>query len=418
MITLRATLVVGVVFLCAASGAAPAARSAPANSLTYQPTNQPSEILPPVDEELCPGEILPFQVGINPPPAPVMGDIVFAFDTTGSMGGVIHAAQTNALIIMQDLNNLISDLQFGVIDMEDYPVDPYGIPGVNEAYRLRQRLTYNQDAIWVAINALAANQGGDLPETYTRVIHEAYSDSRIGWRENSRHLLLVFGDSVAHDDDLNEDIPYPQPHMSGYRWITGIRPELLDPGRDGIPGTDDDLDFQTEVRALGDNSITLLSIVTSSTFPDPTQGELVTYWNTWAGWTGGKSVALWNAHDLPELIREIVEDTVVGIIRRVALETEPELYGSWVYSDPVEIRDLPIPTDGEVSFLGRVTAPSSADTGRYHFRILVVGDGIVYGEVPVTIRVPPECFPQRENPWWYYLPLITKRHIGAGSDGR
>jgi hypothetical protein len=412
MIISRVILAVGILLFCVAGGA-PTARSAPSAQTAATAFGQ---ALPPIDEELCPGEILPFQVSIHPPQAPVMGDIVFAFDTTGSMGGVIRAAQTNALVIMQDLNNLISDLQFGVIDMEDYPVDPYGVPGVNEAYRLRQPLTHNEDAIWIAIDELSANQGGDLPEAYTRVIYEAYADSWIGWRENARHLLLMFGDSVAHDDDLNEDIPYPQPHMPGYRWVPpGNLPELLDPGRDGIPGTADDLNFQTEVRSLADNSITLLSIVTSSTFPDPTQSELVTYWNEWAGWTGGKAVALWNAGDLPQLIREIVEDTVVGIIRRVSLDTEPELFGAWVYSDPVEIIDLPIPSDGEVSFLGRVKAPPGAEAGRYHFRILVVGDGIVYGELPITIHVPGACFPEPDKPWWYYLPLVTKEHRGPGS---
>lgn len=371
----------------------------------------PHQILPPIDEDLCPGEIFPFRLTIYLPRTPAKGDIIFAFDSTGSMGGVIYAAQMNAMNIMDDLNHLISDVRFGVVDIEDYPLDPYGVPGVNEPYRLRQPLTDDRNTVRLAIEALSANQGGDLPEAYTRAIYESHADARIGWRDDARRLLLMFGDSVPHDDDLNESLPYPQPYKPGRRWETGFPPSFLDPGRDGDPGTPDDLDFQTELTALVNQDIALLSVVTSSTFPQPSHGELVIYWNAWATPTGGKAVPLWNAGDLPELIRDLVEDTIVGVIKRLALRTEPDLYASWVYSDPAEITDIPIPSDGEYSFLGKVEAPANAEAGTYQFRILAVGDGIVYGEKPVTITVPEECFLPIDPPTWYYLPLIAKERV-------
>lgn len=371
-------------------------------------SGQSSQSQPPIDENLCPGEILPFEMTVTLPRAPAKGDIVFAFDTTGSMGGVIFSAQTNAMRIMEDLNRLIPNVQFGVIDMEDYPLAPYGDPGMTEAYRLRQRLTDNRDAVRNAINALAANMGNDLPEAYARVVHEAHADSNIGWRENARHLLLTFGDSVAHDDDLNKGVPYPQPYNPGQRWQTGLPPSFLDPGRDGVPGTPDDLDFQSELTRLAEQNITLLSVVTSSTFPRPTHSELVTYWNTWAARTGGKAVPLWNAGDLPELIRRLVEETIVGVIKRLTLQAVPEFFAPWVVFDPAEINDIPVPTDTTFSFLGRVETPADARAGTYQFRILVIGDGIIYGERPVTITVPGACFPDPDYPTWYYLPLIMR----------
>ncbi|MFQ5858587.1 MAG: hypothetical protein ACE5LU_23555 [Anaerolineae bacterium] len=371
----------------------------------------PYQLMAPIYEDLCPGEIFHFQFTIYLPRTPAKGDIILAFDTTNSMQGVIHAAQENAIRIMDDLNGLISDVHFGVIDIEDYPLDPYGESG-NEAYRLRQPLTSNRDAVRAAIEALWANGGGDLPEAYTRAIHEAHADPRIGWRDNARRLLLIFGDSAPHDDALNEGIPSP-PYRPpwDWDWETGLPPSFLDPGRDGVPGTSDDLDFQTELAALTEHNITLLSVVTSSTFPQPDHSELVTYWNAWAARTGGKAVPLWNASELPELIRDIVEDTIVGVIKRLALHAEPEYYRSWVYSDPAEITDIPVPSDGPYSFLGRVEVPPDIPAGTYRFRIIALGDGINYGEKPVEITVPKECFPPNPDyPNWYYLPLISKEH--------
>ncbi len=377
---------------------------------------EPNQLLPPIDENMCPGEIYPFELTIYLPRTPAKGDIVFAFDTTGSMAPVIYSAQENAIRIMGDLNNLISDVRFGVVDIEDYPLDPYGSED-NQAYRLRQSLTADRGAVRLAIDALEANTGGDQPEAYTRAVYEAHADSRIGWRENARHLLLIFGDSFPHDNDLNEGIAYPPHRNKGPRWETGHPPSLLDPGRDGVPGTLDDLDFQIELDTLADRDITLLSVVTPSWYPLPTQSDLVTYWNAWTAPTGGKAVPLWNAGDLPELIRKIVEDTIVGVIKRLTLETEPEFFRSWVVFDPAEINDIEIPMSGALSFLGRVEAPPDALAGTYEFRIIAVGDGIMYGEKQVRITVPERCFPDRDYPNWFYLPLIMKAHAENESVG-
>ncbi|MFQ5595222.1 MAG: vWA domain-containing protein [Anaerolineae bacterium] len=377
----------------------------------------PNQLLPPIDENMCPGEIYPFELTIYLPRTPAKGDIVFAFDTTGSMAPVIYSAQENAIRIMDDLNRLISDVQFGVMDIEDYPLEPYGAND-NQAYRLHQSLTTDRNAVRFAIDTLEANSGSDQPEAYTRAVYEAHADSRLGWRENARHLLLIFGDSFPHDNDLNEGMAHPPHRNKGPRWETGHPPSLLDLGRDGVPGTSDDLDFQTELATLVERDITLLSVVTPAFgYPAPTQMELVTYWNFWAAPSGGKSVPLWNAGDLPELIRNIVEDTIVGVIKRLTLETEPEFFTSWVVFDPAEINDIEIPMSGALSFLGRVEAPPDALAGTYDFRIIAVGDGIVYGEKQVRITVPEQCFPDRDYPNWFYLPLIMKAHAENESGG-
>lgn len=388
----------------------------PASPLLGPAANAPFQLLPPIEGELCPGERLPFDFTVTLPPAPAKGDIIFAIDTTGSMGGVIRAAQENALAIMEDLNHLIPDVQFGVIDVEDYPVDPYGAP-TNQAYRLRQSVTSDREAVRAAINEMVAGQGGDLPEAYTRLVHEGYADSRIGWRPGARRLLLFFGDSVPHDDNLNEGFshpPYVPPGRLDGTWETGHPPSLLDPGRDGVPGTEDDLDFQTELRALNDHDVTLLVAVTSSTFPQPDQRDLVVYWNQWTDMTGGRAVPLWNAGDLPQVIRDLVQGTVTHI-NRLAVYADPEWFDAWVLVDPVEITDIRIPPAGRVfPFYGRVMVPYDASPGTYRFMLRAIGDGYIYGEKQVTIIVRSDCQPTFFNRW-YYLPLVTRNYVGPGT---
>ena len=374
------------------------------------------QLLPPIEGELCPGEILPFDFTITIPATPVRGDIVFAVDTTGSMGGVIRAAQENALAIMEQLNELIPDVQFGVIDVEDYPIDPYG-QAVNVAYRLRQSVTDDREAVRAAIDEMVANAGGDLPEAYTRAFYEAFADPDVGWRPGARHLLLFFGDSVPHDDNLNagfERPPYVPPGRTDGIWNSGHPPRYLDPGRDGIPGTDDDLDFQAVLQSLAENEITLLVVVTSSTFPEPDQRELVVYWNYWAGITGGRAVPLWNAGDLPQVIRDLVQGTVTRI-NRLAIEADPERFDAWVFTEPPEMGPILIPPAGHVfPFFGRVVVPFDTPPGTYRFMLRAVGDGHIYGEKPVTIVVRDDCEPPLFSRW-YYLPLVARNYAGVGA---
>jgi len=388
----------------------------PANPLPIPGGKAPVQLLPPIEGELCPGESLPFDFTVTIPATPVRGDIVFAIDTTGSMGGVIRAAQENALAIMEDLNELIPDVQFGVIDVEDYPTQPYG-QTVNEAYRLRQSVTSDREAVRAAINDMIANAGGDLPEAYTRAFYEAFADPNIGWRPGSRHMLLFFGDSVPHDDNLNDGFdrpPYVPPGRVDRVWQTGHPPSYLDPGRDGAPGTADDLDFQPVLQALNENEITLLVVVTSSTFPDPDQRELVIYWNYWASITGGRAVPLWNAGDLPEVIRDLVKGTITHI-NRLAIEADPEWFNDWVFTEPPEMGPIDIPPAGHVfPFFGRVVVPHNTSPGTYHFMLRAIGDGYIYGEKPVTIVVRDDCEPTVLNRW-YYLPLIARNYPGTGA---
>ena len=75
-------------------------------------------------------------------------DVIFAFDLTGSMGGIINTAKTKAGAVMSQLNSITGvSIQYGVMSYMDYPGTydscgyhtMYGSAGSGDyAYRLDQ----------------------------------------------------------------------------------------------------------------------------------------------------------------------------------------------------------------------------------------------------------------------------------------
>ena len=368
---------------------------------TQTPTSTPTRTsTPTVTATLCPGESIHETKTIHIPPAPARADIVFAFDASGSMSDEIGSAQANAITIMNNLAGLIPDVQFGVMDFLDYPISPYG-GASDHPYLLRQAITGDRNAVQGAINAITTGWGDDGPEAYTRGLYESYADPAIGWRPDARRFLVMFGDSVAHDDDLNAGVPSP-PYLPGQPWQTGYAPTFLDPGRDGQPGTSDDLDFQATLDGMRNNNVTLLAVTSvGGLATGPTLDGLVAYWQNWAGRTGagGSAVKLASTADLPSVIQSLVT-AASRRIGRLALETDPPQYQSWIQSVPPEYTNLDVPPAGlTVDFQVTISPPPGTPSGTYTFAIKAIGDGAVYGGQGVTIYVPPDCEPTPAVVW-------------------
>jgi len=366
----------------------PTATRTPTPTRTRTPSPTPT-----ITATLCPGESVQETKTIHIPSAPARADIVFAFDASGSMADEISAARANAITIMNNLAGLIPDVQFGVVDFLDYPTSPYGGSG-DHAYRLHQAITGDRNAVQVAINAITTGYGGDEPEAYTRALYESYADPAIRWRRDARRFVVMFGDSVAHDDDLNAGVPSP-PYLPGQTWRTGYAPSFLDPGRDGQPGTADDLDFQAVLEGMRANNVTLLFVTSGPAPVGPNLDGLTVYWANWAGRTGagGSAVKLASAADLPSVIQSLVT-AASRRIGRLALVADPPQYQSWIRSVPPEYTDLDIPPAGlTVNFQVTISPPPGTLAGTHTFVIKAVGDGAVYGGQGVTITVPPSCAP-------------------------
>ena len=105
------------------------------------------------------------------------------------------------------------------------------------------------------------------------------SQSFLGFRPDSLKLVIMTGDDVPHDGDLNEgfeDAPIDD-------FDTGIEPG----SNNTIDCGDDDIDFQDDaLAALIEDEIRLLHIDSSGS---PT---LPQYWTFWASQTGGAAAAI------------------------------------------------------------------------------------------------------------------------------
>jgi len=129
--------------------------------------------------------------------------------------------------------------------------------------------------------------------------------------------------------------------------------------------------------------------------------RLVAYWQNWAGRTGagGSAVKLASAADLPSVIQSLVT-AASRRIGRLALETDPPQYQSWIQSVPPEYTNLDVPPAGlTVDFQVTISPPPGTPSGTYTFAIRAIGDGAVYGGQRVTIYVPPDCEPAPTVVW-------------------
>jgi hypothetical protein len=190
-------------------------------------------------------------------------DVVFAFDVTGSMGGILGQMKQQATAIMQQLSSsLITDAQFGLIYCQDYPPGDSIVPPVcgynggygsnsDYPYKLEVPLEPAATAITKIQNRLTSTfgfGGGDSPESYTRVLYESYNDASIGWRPTAAKFLILFADDVPHDCDINDGI------------YTTVLSTGADPGPNGLASDGDDLVLLQELAnmSMPPNDITLL----------------------------------------------------------------------------------------------------------------------------------------------------------------
>jgi hypothetical protein len=112
-------------------------------------------------------------------------DIVFAMDTTISMGGSISALK-NALAgtLLADLQGAIPNVGLAIVDYRDYPVTPYGSSG-DWPVRVRQKLTTSLSAAQAAVNQYAPGGGGDGPESQIPAMQHILTGEALTWNGGS-----------------------------------------------------------------------------------------------------------------------------------------------------------------------------------------------------------------------------------------
>lgn len=115
-------------------------------------------------------------------------DLLFSFDTTGSMYPCLTQVRRKISEITDTLMKEIPDLRIGIIAHGDYcDADKY--------VTRHQLLTSDAVVLNTFVNTTTPTYGGDAPECYELVLHEAQG---FNWRADSKRVLIVIGDDVPH----------------------------------------------------------------------------------------------------------------------------------------------------------------------------------------------------------------------------
>jgi len=147
---------------------------------------------------------------VTPPPrhgivAPVGAkkvEVVFVLDTTGSMGGLIHAAKEKIWSIASTLAQAqqAPEISMGLVAYRDRG-DAY----VTQVVDLNRDL----DSMYTKLMDFSADGGGDGPEAVNEALEAAVS--RMSWSQDQNTYRVVFlvGDAPPHMD-YQDDVKYPQ----------------------------------------------------------------------------------------------------------------------------------------------------------------------------------------------------------------
>jgi Mg-chelatase subunit ChlD len=117
-------------------------------------------------------------------------DLAFVVDTTGSMGGLIEAAQRQMIETVDRLAAAIdANMQLGLVEYRDHP------PQDNLVYRVYP-LTSDLQHAKKNINKLRAGGGGDEAEAVLAGIVAASQE--LSWRKHARRMAVLIGDAPPH----------------------------------------------------------------------------------------------------------------------------------------------------------------------------------------------------------------------------
>jgi hypothetical protein len=215
---------------------------------------------------------------------PAHTDVMFLFDTSGSMGSVLNEAKAEIGAVIEHINATLPDARYGVAEVRDFPSSEAEAEGFEKPWRLDQALTSDSGAVKAAIEPLFALGGGDGPESYGRALWETDTNPNVGWRDDARHVIVLVADNVPHDHELDEGIPEAD-WVVAPPWDTGeeLGGAWAIPGTQWTPGTN--LDFQSTMTELGLDGKPLEDV----DFSGP--NGYLPYWEHWAGLSGGHTLA-------------------------------------------------------------------------------------------------------------------------------
>eukprot|EP00171_Calliarthron_tuberculosum_P022356 IDg22356t1 len=121
-----------------------------------------------------------------------MTDFYLLSDATGSMRGAIADVQKKFKLIIEQFQSDNTKVAFGVGYYRDSAY-------TNNGFTNLQPISTNLRLSTNAVNVLRASGGGDAPEANLVALHQVATSSAIKWRNNSRRILVYFGDHPGHE---------------------------------------------------------------------------------------------------------------------------------------------------------------------------------------------------------------------------
>jgi hypothetical protein len=121
-------------------------------------------------------------------------DVYLLADTTLSMHDIIGTVQAGIDTIVNGLPAGL-DVAWGVGNYKDFPIpapNPY-------AFQHQLSPTTNLTDVTTAVGTWSAADGSDIPEGQLYALTQIATDPAIGWRADSKRILVWFGDAPGHD---------------------------------------------------------------------------------------------------------------------------------------------------------------------------------------------------------------------------
>lgn len=121
-------------------------------------------------------------------------EIVFSFDTTGSMYPCLTQVRRNVEATIKRLFDNAMNVRVGLVAHGDY-VDGKKMLSVHD-------LSTNQNSLCKFVRDVEATSGGDAPEAYEQVLHRARS---MNWTDGHSKALVMIGDEVPHEPSYRDN---------------------------------------------------------------------------------------------------------------------------------------------------------------------------------------------------------------------
>ncbi len=282
---------------------------------------------------------------------PSVGDVMFHFDLSGSMGGEIANVKINSQNIFNAINDEIDDLVVGVSS---------GI----ESFTLNQDLTSDATTFDNAVDGLILGNG--FAEDYGE--HFSELASQPSWRTNAAQFVIAFLDEDPQGYDVLIEDGLETLQSAGMTLV------VIHSGPDG---------FYTPWESLAAmGKLNLFRINQDGSIP------------------GGVDIATF--------VTEAIESSFCDV-ELVELKAVDPSYQSWIMNvNPPQYSEVNVCPAAELNFEITFKVPNCTSPGDYELEVGLFGDDIKYASQTVKVTVEPFAVALDIHPGSCPNPLNTR----------